>query len=288
MTEKHNNTAAFFEEQRRNTPACCRCGDHLGPPLYHWNTPPHCWRCESSARAIRKARAKWGDRFDFTKEEEKPRFFDMVITCNRCRSEFKTTIIKLLDSPQGGCKECQRLARANAFKEAAEQRHGKGRYIYDLSEYRSLTRIMIIKCLTHGPFTATGKDHVKNGKGCPECAPIIENGWSRSDFIARCEYNNNGQAYFYLIHCHRPNEPAFLKMGITSQGLKVRFNNGNMPYNFEPILVLKGNAAAVYDLERALLRLNKPLAYEPRIIFGGYTECFRALNEPTAAVLGLN
>lgn len=287
MTKADDNTAAFFEEKRRNTPACCRCGEHLEGAHYHWNTPPHCWRCEASVRLLRKARAKWGNRFDYSKEEANPRFFDLYLTCNACGSEFKTNSIQHLDNPYGGCKECDRRARAAAFVAAAETKHGRGRYIYDTQNFKAQKRLMIIKCLIHGPYQVTGVDHVKHGKGCPQCAPTIKNGWSRSDFVNRCEYNNRGRAYLYVIQCYRPNEPDFIKIGITSKQLNQRFNSGNMPYNYKTLVLMEGSAAAVYDLERTLLRLNKAHAYEPALLFGGYTECFDALEHTTATVLGL-
>ena len=122
---------------------CIKC--HKRPVSDNSDAGGLCFICQSSARAIRKARAVHGDRFDFTKEEENPRFFDMVITCNRCRSEFKTTIIKLLDSPHGGCKECQRRERAAAFIEKARAKHGN-RYTYDPASYKSLKQYITFIC----------------------------------------------------------------------------------------------------------------------------------------------
>lgn len=287
MSDGDNNTAAFFEEKRRNTPPCCRCGDHLEGPKYHWNTPPHCWRCEASIRLLRKARAKWGSRFDYSKEEANPRFFDLYLMCNECGSEFKTNPIQHIDNPYGGCKECDRRARAAAFVAAAEEKHGKGRYIYDTQNFKAQNRIMMITCLIHGGYQVTGTDHVKNGKGCPDCAPTLVNGWTRSDFIARCHYNNRGRAYFYVIQCYRYNEPDFIKIGITSKRLSERFSGNNMPYNYKPLVLIEGDAAAVWDLERTLLRLNKDYSYQPALLFGGYTECFYTLEDTTAAILGL-
>lgn len=272
---------------------CPRCGNHrtMGKRLI--NATPMCWICEASVIFLAKARRQWGNRFDYSKEEQAPLFFDLYLKCNVCNSEFKTKPSSHLDQPYGGCKECKRLERASSFIAEAAAKHGEGRYIYDLDNYKALNKPITVSCLYHGAFTTLPKNHIR-GQGCPDCVPTIANGWSKTDFVERCKYNNRGRASFYVITCysplpeaHRYYEKPFVKVGITSKQIKERFRPNAMPYHIEPILVLEGDAGEVYDLEKTMLKVNKLLKYEPFIPFGGQTECFTSLTLEAKKILNL-
>ena len=161
---------------------CPRCGNHRSSGKRLINAPPMCWICEASVIFLAKARKQWGNRFDYSKEEQNPLFFDLYLKCNVCNNEFKTKPSSHLDQPYGGCKECKRLERAYSFIAEATAKHGEGRYIYDPDNYKALNKPITVSCLYHGAFTTLPKNHIR-GQGCPDCVPTIVNGWSKTDFV---------------------------------------------------------------------------------------------------------
>lgn len=77
----------------------------------------------------------------------------------------------------------------------------------------------------------------------------------------------------------------FCKVGITSSSIGRRFAGSiAMPYNYEVIKDLKLDPDLVYDIENKIIRDLAGFRYEPKISFGGETECFSEL-EPILKLL---
>ena len=265
---------------------CNNCDQGRESSKHMPNASPVCWICEASILYLRKANKQWKKRFDYSKEEENPNFFDLHLKCNICKTEFTTNPTMHLDNKYGGCKECDRRARAANFITKAQAVH-EGNYIYDQDlNFKSQAKHVTIKCIKHGAFTQKGERHL-NGHGCPKCGEEKSGGWTRTDFINQCERKNNGTAIFYIIVCAGNNE-LFFKIGITSNSVKSRFSGGQMPYHYDSLLELKGTAGAVYDLEKMMLRLNKANRYNPQAWFGGITECLYDLTLLSKETLGVN
>jgi len=78
----------------------------------------------------------------------------------------------------------------------------------------------------------------------------------------------------YIIKCFNEGE-EFYKIGKTFKDVEARFKNKEkMPYMWEIIKVIHGNALQISELENKLQQLNKEFKYIPKIDFGGKYECF--------------
>ena len=68
----------------------------------------------------------------------------------------------------------------------------------------------------------------------------------------------------------------FINYGITSNTVKRRYDSKkNMPYMYEVIREIKGDAETIFNLELKNKQLIKDYKYSPQIGFGGSVyECF--------------
>lgn len=159
------------------------------------------------------------------------------------------------------------------FIQKAQEIHGD-RYDYELVEYvHSHTKVKI-NCHTHGVFEQTPTNHL-NHNGCPICAKEAF-GWTRSGFKANCDKNNNGLGILYILECFN-NDERFIKIGITSNSIKRRYNSTkDMPYAYRVLDEIIGDPSYIFDLETEMHRQHKEHHYVPNIPFGGsLTECFK-------------
>ncbi len=171
-----------------------------------------------------------------------------------------------------GCPICSNMKiTTKEFIRRAEIIH-KFRYDYSKVNYiRNNIKVEII-CSVHGTFLQTPGGHLR-GAGCQKCkAP----GWSKTKWIEICNSKDN-IPLLYIIRCFNKNE-NFIKIGKTSYDTSKRFSGkGHMPYSYEIIREIKGSPDFIWDKEVELHRLYKNYRYDPKIFFGGHTECFNVL-----------
>ena len=81
---------------------------------------------------------------------------------------------------------------------------------------------------------------------------------------------------FYTLKCFNDQE-EFYKIGITMNTVHNRYNtNKKMPYNYEIIREIYGDASYIWDLEISEKRRLKDSNYQPIVKFAGSkTECFK-------------
>lgn len=175
-----------------------------------------------------------------------------------------------------GCPKCagnHQYTTAEIIEQFREV-HGD-KYGYEKVDYqRAFSRVEII-CPVHGSFFQTAKTH-KRGSGCPDCATPI--GHTKNNYIEYCN-NFDGTTVLYIIKCWGYGE-EFYKVGIARKGASDRFDSKcKLPYYFEIMHELKGNASAIWDLEKRLHRALGKYKYTPNMSFHGRTECFSRLSE---------
>jgi len=174
-----------------------------------------------------------------------------------------------------GCQKCgyeriakiQTLTHEEALAKCIEV-HGDN---YDYSKYtytNSYTKSTII-CKIHGEFEQTSNAHSK-GVGCPRCGE--ESHWKRSDYIKKA---NGRKCTFYTLRCFNDQE-EFYKIGITMRTIKKRYmGDVSMPYHYEIISEVFGEAGSIWDMEKDEKTKLKNFHYTPNIKFcGSKTECF--------------
>lgn len=122
---------------------------------------------------IEKARAKHGDRYDYSKVEYKASKEKVEIIC-RAHGSF-------WQMPNGhlnmqGCPECGKRLQGAATKITREEFVSRSRekhndaYSYDSVDFQGREIPVNISCPTHGVFRQSPRRHLHEGAGCPGCA----------------------------------------------------------------------------------------------------------------------
>lgn len=109
------------------------------------------------------------------------------------------------------------------------------------------------------------------------CAKLTK-GWTRTSFKEKCVKNNNSNGTLYVIKCWNYNKSeVFIKIGITSNSVKIRYNSKTaMPYSYEILHEFVGPPEDIFDLEIQLHNKYKEFKYTPTTEFGGsVNECFK-------------
>lgn len=140
------------------------------------------------------------------------------------------------------------------------------KYDYTDSVYNGSLNKIKIKCPHHGDFEQTALDHMTKGHGCKKCGFITS---------ARTSYLNTLSVEFttlYCIKCYGKDE-VFYKIGVAKNGVLDRYpNSESMPYLFEVLREIRGNADRLLEIEESIKLTIQP--YTPLIPFGGSaTEC---------------
>jgi len=160
------------------------------------------------------------------------------------------------------------IDKNKAFALKAKVIHGD-RYDYSQSIYfRDKVKLKII-CKDHGAFEQQPNAHIKCKAGCPVCN--IARGWSKTQWL---NYGKDKDCLVYIIKCFN-NDEEFIKIGMTTQTTKKRFNDiRSMPYNYEVIKEHLCSAEEAWSLEKEYHQKFKEYKYLPKITFHGIQECF--------------
>jgi hypothetical protein len=242
-----------------------------------------CKKCATLLRTteefIEKAISIHGDKYlydkvDYTGKDEKVEIF-----CKK-HGYFKQTANAHLRG--ANCAICARIntiakrtKTTEQFIKEVKEVHGD-RYSYDEVEYVGSHIKIKIKCEKHGVFEQTPSNHLQ-GTNCPNCTVLQTPNWRRTDFIKKA---NGRICTFYTIRCFN-NEESFYKIGITMRSIKDRYPGvDTMPYSYEIVSEVFGEAGFIWDLEKEEKRKLKEFHYTPNLDFkGSKTECFTQYNK---------
>lgn len=161
---------------------------------------PECAGLMPTAEAfLRRAVAKYGDRFDYGKVKYQGSQKPIRIICKR-HGSFTETPFRHINLRQGGCRECGRQSTVSAhqyttesFVALARQIHGN-RFDYSQVRYKDCYSKVTIVCKKHGPWKAAPYNHLNASCGCPRCKTIISRPHQKlSDVLSRngIEHENN-------------------------------------------------------------------------------------------------
>ena len=171
-----------------------------------------------------------------------------------------------------GCAKCaynvnkiKKTFTTEDFIIKSKELHGD-KYDYSKTIYTGSINKLTITCLIHGDFEQTALSHMTIGKGCRRCGFIS---------TAKNSYLNSINVEFtslYYIKCYGKGE-VFYKIGVAKNGVLTRYPNSNsMPYLFEVLREIRGNADQLLEIEESIKLAIQP--YTPLIPFGGSaTEC---------------
>lgn len=179
-----------------------------------------------------------------------------------------------------GCGDCsgKRQYSLKYFLREAVEVHGEGVYDYSNSKYSGKNFKLDVRCIMHDTvFPVTPNNHISKKSGCPLCS-VSRCGYNRSAYLKRAvKYGNKSK--LYILKCSS-NKEEFYKIGITMMTVEKRYcTKKSMPYEYETILLLEGEAGKIWDLEKKLHKRFSKFTYKPKISFHGQTECFQGMSE---------
>ncbi len=229
---------------------------------------------------IQRAKEIHGDDFDYSKTIYKNNHTDVTVIC-KIHVDFKVNpnVHTRKNNPIRGCKECAneklRIERSDSkenFIKKAIMANGD-RYDYSLVEYKNARELVTVICNVHGEFKTFPDAHIRRNVGCPNCGrEVVTIGKTLK------EYRESGvkqTAYVYLIQCSDDIE-AFIKIGITTKTISIRFSGKMLPYEYKVLYSLKMDLGDAYELEQMIIEnFKEKFHYYPQKDFGGRTECFR-------------
>lgn len=130
---------------------------------------------------IKRAKAKFGDKFDYSKVEYKNNTTKVCIICPD-HGEFWITPISFL-ATKYGCPECSGLKKwdTEKFIEKAKDIHGN-KYDYTHTVYVNKRTPVEIICPIHGPFIQNPHNHISQKQGCPICGKKYAKEWRKCDW----------------------------------------------------------------------------------------------------------
>lgn len=263
---------------------CKHHGSTIQTPNNHLNSKTGCNLCTNELKSksrtktheqfIKEAIEKYGDFYDYSKSMYKKSNKKITIICHIHGSFQK----KPKDFLYGqGCPKCGN-ARAGEFNRKSKEqfivdsilKHGD-KYTYEKTDYTDSREDVVLNCKTHGYFRIEADNHLQ-GRGCLKCARLGTGGYGRTNYIKKAK---GRICSFYTLRCFNKEE-EFYKIGITVNTLAKRYPTiQSMPYNYEVVSEIKGDAEFIWDLERDEKKKLKELHYEPKISFSGaITECF--------------
>lgn len=214
---------------------------------------------------------------DYGKSEYNGNNVKLIITCP-IHGDFEQTPRHHYNSK--GCYSCGRDSTGKKLTSYVTKEDFIERAVqtqieeYDYSNLPEMVKVqgnIIIRCLTHGKFRQKAYAHMV-GHGCSKCC---YRGHSRSSYVNHCDKYGYECTELYLIRIYN-DEESFIKIGITSSGLKERFRKlkSVWGYNYDIIKVVKLTPGNAWDAESQLKSKYISNKHIPKKEIPGYTECF--------------
>lgn len=237
---------------------------------------PTCGRLVSSTamlgtteRFIKKSRAKFGDKYDYSKVDYKNASTEVIIICPNHGEQFITPTNHLRTH---GCAECgkeftRNSCRSNTkdFIKKARKKHGNF-YDYSKSEYvRSGEKVCII-CPFHGEFWQTPDNHLY-GFGCARCGDercSTAHSSSTEEFITKAK-EVHGDRYIYDLVDYRTAVKNVTIICPTHGEFEQLPNNHLRGYNC-PSCVRMGHSAPEVELQDFVRSLVKTEVNDRQLI----------------------
>ena len=131
---------------------------------------------------IKRAKEKFGDRFDYSKVNYVDSRTKVCIVCPE-HGEFWINPSTFLNSSVHGCPECSGLKKwdTRKFIEKAKEVHG-GKYNYAKTVYVNKRTNVEIICPLHGSFWQNPHNHIFQLQGCPECGKRYAKEWRKGNY----------------------------------------------------------------------------------------------------------
>ena len=126
--------------------------------------------CITTKEYVKKATAKWGNKFDYSKTVYQGYYRLLTVTCRTCDNEWTGTPSNHLE--WGSCKYCcfkKQRKTTQVFIDMARKIH-KNQYDYSQTNYvNAKTKVTIICRKCGQSFQQLPRGHIYEESGCPKC-----------------------------------------------------------------------------------------------------------------------
>lgn len=225
---------------------------------------------------IEKSKLKHGKKFDYSKVIYKNTRSTIFMIC-KLHGEFKTTPKNHL-SCFNNCPKCAKkdlielqTYSNEKFINLSNKKHNY-KFDYSLTKYKNNKHTIIIICPYHGEFKQIANAHLR-GHDCPKCA-ILNKGWGYQKWKKSGKESNNFESYkLYVIHVFN-NTESFIKIGKTYTKLEKRFSGKTLPYDYNVLKIIEGDAIYISELEERCHKTFVKYKYKPLKSFYGNSECY--------------
>lgn len=148
---------------------------------------------EKTLKFIAKARAKHGDKYEYSEVNYTGAKDKVRIIC-RTHGIFEQAPTNHLTG--FGCNMCANNKRIDTaeFIKRAKAVHGE-RYDYSKARYVNTDTPLIVICSKHGEFTPRPDNHINRKTGCPACSGNLVS--NTENFIALCKKVHGDNKYDY-------------------------------------------------------------------------------------------
>jgi hypothetical protein len=273
---------------------CFNCGKVVEYEKSNFKVGKPCKECQNRLRGktsfLKRAKKKFGDKFDLTKAEEE--YFDattpVTIKCNKHNYEYKISPTHFVAKPypnqpaKGGCPKCTQEVQLTKNKRSIDY------YLSIIEEYYPSIKVIeygnaehnqesiLLFCPVHGEFTKTlaKVKHSTHADSylCDKCTSE-KHAWRTR--MARTDIP--GKVYFVKFK-----DVNLYKCGVTYRTTKDRLR-GHI-YNIDILWEIDFDTLAnAYFFELQFFRTYNSLRTQhPDNTIGGYTEFFsRFINKPS-------
>jgi len=145
---------------------------------------------------ISRSVAIHGNKYDYSKCVYQKAQIDVIVVCRK-HGEFKIRPNNHISGKQG-CNKCghkMNIFSTDEFIKNAIAVHGN-EYCYKKSVYTKMNQLLVMTCSTHGDFSQTPSNHIRNKQGCNKCAGNYKS--NTTDFIEKVKVVHNDK-YDYSI-----------------------------------------------------------------------------------------
>jgi hypothetical protein len=226
----------------------------------------------STEEFMRRVKQTHGDTYGYEKTVYKGCDKKITVTCH-IHGDFHQKARDHMNSY--GCPTCGVIRRSDNARKTTKQFvidannvHGEGTYGYELVNYTSaLNRVKII-CKIHGVFEQKASSHLLYG--CNKC------GYIKAELH---KIDPNAPCTLYLLKFTNK-DGSFYKVGITTKGIKTRFNGAKCnQYTISEVCLFNDTYERCIIIEQTLLTRYYTHSFDPRdhglpSFGGGETECF--------------
>ncbi len=169
---------------------------------------------------IERAISLHGKKYNYDKVEYENSRTPVVITC-LTHGDFVQLPKDHLRG--GGCRSCagNKPSTYDEYVKRADAIHN-GKYDYSKLVVRGMASFGTIICPKHGEFEQRLRDHIHNKSGCPKCSRE-SCGMYKEGYFKEFPDKKTQDASIYLVETFL-GDTEFCKVGITTQGVRERFN----------------------------------------------------------------